>query len=103
MAVRVPNHPIPRTLAGAIGGSIIGTSANISNSSNLLNASQVDTILGDRLEFILDGGPVKNDAPSTVLDLTRSTPTVVREGSLSIREIEDRTRIRIESQNEYYG
>ena len=96
VAVRVPNHPIPRALAGAIGGSIIGTSANLSDNPDLVNANQVSTILGDRLEFVLDGGPVENDTPSTVVDLTRITPTVVRKGSISIREIEIRTNIRIE-------
>lgn len=96
VAVRVPNHPIPRALAAAIGGSIIGTSANLSNRSNLLNANQVSTIIGDRLEFVLDGGPIENDAPSTVLDLTGTRPSVVRIGVLSIREIEHTTSIKFE-------
>ena len=50
----------------------------------------------DRLEFVLDGGPIENDAPSTVLDLTGTRPSVVRIGVLSIREIEQTTSIKFE-------
>jgi len=95
VAVRVPNHPIPRTLAAAIGGSIIGTSANMSNSSNLISAKEVSGILGDRLEFVLDGGQIENDAPSTVLDLTGTSPSIVRIGTLSIVEIEHTISVKL--------
>lgn len=96
VAIRIPNHPIPRALATAIGGSIIGTSANLSNRSNLLDANQVAAIIGDRLQFVLDGGPIENDIPSTVLDLTKTKPVIVRQGAISMQDIERTTGIKFE-------
>jgi L-threonylcarbamoyladenylate synthase len=86
VAVRVPNHPIPTTLARELGTAITGTSANLSGQPSALTAAAAREQLGDRVDFIIEG-----DCPggkeSTVVDLSGETPVVLRESALSIAEL----------------
>lgn len=88
VAVRVPNHPVPRNLARSLGRPIAATSANISGGPNPSSAQDVLDQLGGRLGLILDGGTVGEGVPSTVLDVTVFPPRILRAGSLSVEEIQ---------------
>ena len=57
VALRVPNHPVPRALARGLGGPIIGTSANVSGGPDPVTAWDVEQMLGQAVDYILDGGP----------------------------------------------
>jgi L-threonylcarbamoyladenylate synthase len=87
IAVRIPDHPIPTSLARGVGMPIIGTSANLSGKPSALNAEEVRAQLGDRVDFIIEG-----DCPggieSTVVDLSEETPVILREGAISREELE---------------
>jgi L-threonylcarbamoyladenylate synthase len=48
----------------------------------------VRTSLGDRVDYILDGGPCSVGIESTVLSLTEDPPIVLRPGGISRAEIE---------------
>jgi L-threonylcarbamoyladenylate synthase len=88
VAVRVPDHPVPRDLARALGRPLAATSANISGGPNPSTAQEVELQLGGRIGLILDGGTVGAGLPSTVVDLTVTPPRVLRAGALPIGEIE---------------
>lgn len=88
VAVRIPNHPIPRNLARRLGRPLAATSANISGGPNPSTAQEVLKQLGGRIGLILDGGPVGEGMPSTVLDVTTYPPRILRAGSLSLEEIQ---------------
>lgn len=87
VALRVPNHNVPRSLARALGFPIIGTSANKSGFPPACNAHEVVKQLGDDIDLLLDGGPCPGGIPSTVLDVTISPPKILREGIISLQEI----------------
>lgn len=87
-AVRAPAHPMAQALIRAAGRPIAGPSANRSGSVSPTRAEHVAESLGDRVKLILDGGPCEVGLESTVLDLTTSTPTLLRPGGATREAIE---------------
>jgi len=87
IAVRVPDHPIPLALVQGLGKPIIGTSANISGKASALTADEVKQQLGDRVDFIIDGGKCLNGDESTVVDATGEVPVILRHGIIPQHEI----------------
>ncbi len=82
VAVRVPDHPLPRGLMAGIGGPIIGTSANSHGQPAPTTAQQVVFDLGDRIALVLDGGRTRLGVESTVVDVTGPTVRVLRNGAI---------------------
>jgi len=87
-AVRAPAHPLAQALILAAGRPIAGPSANRSGSVSPTRAEHVAESLGDQVKLILDGGPCEVGLESTVLDLTTSTPTLLRPGGATREAIE---------------
>ena len=87
VGVRVPDHPVPRALARALGKPIVGTSANASGGPDPINPQDVERSLGRRIDYIVDGGPAYRGLPSTVVDLTSKRPRMIRTGALSPEHI----------------
>jgi L-threonylcarbamoyladenylate synthase len=90
VAVRVPNHPVPRELVRRLGAPIIGTSANLSGGPNPTTALQVREQLGSSVQFIIDGGPCPVGLPSTIVDVTTQPPRLLRVGAVSIKDLKRR-------------
>jgi L-threonylcarbamoyladenylate synthase len=88
IAVRVPNHPTCLTLLERLAGPLIGTSANISGQPAALTADQVRQQLGGTIDLIIDGGKCPGGRESTVLDITREPPVVLRQGIITSPEID---------------
>ena len=88
VALRVPNHTVPRALARSLGGTIVGTSANPSGGNDPINAHDVERMLGSKVDYILNGGPAYRGLPSTILDITKDRPKIIRDGALSRAAIE---------------
>jgi L-threonylcarbamoyladenylate synthase len=87
VAVRVPDHPVPRELVRLLGSPITGTSANIAGGPEPLTADDVRSQLGDTVDLILDGGRCPGARSSTVIDCTVEPPRIVREGAISREEL----------------
>jgi len=87
VAVRIPSHPIPVALIESLGTPIVGTSANLSGKPNALTADEVYAQFGDKIDLVIDGGRCPRGIESTVVDVTGETPKVLREGAISIGEI----------------
>jgi L-threonylcarbamoyladenylate synthase len=87
IGIRIPDHPVALGLLAAFGAPLATTSANRSGASAALTAQEVIAQLGDAIGIVVDGGPSPLAAPSTVLDLTRELPTVVRRGAVTIEQI----------------
>ena len=88
IAVRVPNHPTCLTLLQHLARPLIGTSANVSGQPAALTAYEVRQQLGDRIDLIIDGGECAGGKESTVLDITREPPVVLRQGIVPSHEID---------------
>jgi tRNA threonylcarbamoyl adenosine modification protein (Sua5/YciO/YrdC/YwlC family) len=81
IGIRVPDHPIPLALARELGAPLISTTA--SHPAEGPEAIQDPDVIDDRfpqLAMVLDGG-FGDVHPSTVIDLTKPEPTLIRAGA----------------------
>jgi L-threonylcarbamoyladenylate synthase len=83
VAVRVPAHGVARALAAACGGLVTATSANASGRPPADSAAALDAIARDPRVFVVDAGPAPGGAPSTIVDVRRGPPRVIREGAIA--------------------
>jgi L-threonylcarbamoyladenylate synthase len=83
VGVRQPNAPVALGLCRALGMPLVGTSANLHGMPAPVIASQVALDLGDAVDLILDGGRCPVGRPSTVIDVTRTPPVILRAGAIS--------------------
>jgi L-threonylcarbamoyladenylate synthase len=88
VGLRAPDHPLALELLRAFGGPVAAPSANRSNAVSPTTAQHVREELGDAVDFVLDGGPCAVGIESTVLDLSRRAPAILRPGGVSREQIE---------------
>lgn len=88
LAVRMPAHPLAQKILAAVERPLAAPSANRSGSVSPTTAAHVAASLGDRVDLIVDGGPCTVGIESTVLDLTASTPTILRPGAITREQLE---------------
>jgi L-threonylcarbamoyladenylate synthase len=88
VGVRVPAYDIARDVCAVSGRLITATSANRSGEPPTADPDEVERTLGDRVEFLLDTGPARGGAPSTIVDVTGAAPRLVRPGAISWDEIQ---------------
>jgi len=82
VAVRVSSHPIALRLTQTVGRPITSTSANVTAGAPAVTAQDLNPALAHRLGLILDGGRTQGAPVSTILDLTRQRPTLLRAGAV---------------------
>ena len=87
IALRVPDHPVPRELARRLGAPITGTSANRSGGANPVSSEVVRDQLADAVDLVIDGGECPGGQASTVVDVSGDIPVLVRQGAVPIDEI----------------
>ncbi len=87
VAIRVPAHPVPLALIDGLGTPIVGTSANLSGGPSPLTADEVRSQLGDKIDFIIDGGKCPGGNESTIVDVTGQQPVVLREGAVPLEDL----------------
>ena len=83
IGVRLPDDDIMRAIA-ALGPSAV-TSANLHGGPTPSTAQGVAELF-PALRLVIDGGP-RPGASSTVVDMTTTTPAVLRQGPISLDEI----------------
>jgi L-threonylcarbamoyladenylate synthase len=84
VAVRIPDHPVCLDLVIRVGRPLAVTSANLSDQPTPITAQGVAEQLGERLPLVLDGGPSSTTQPSTIIDLSQTSPRLLRQGPLSL-------------------
>lgn len=86
VAVRMPSHPVARTLLIEAGRPIAAPSANRFGRASPTAAAVVEEELGKEL-LILDGGPARIGVESTVIAFDGERPVLLRPGGLTLEEI----------------
>lgn len=89
VAVRVPDHPVAQALISAAATPVAAPSANPFGRISPTTAAHVREQLGDRIDFILDGGPCRVGVESTVLLCEGDRWVLLRPGGTTVEEIED--------------
>jgi L-threonylcarbamoyladenylate synthase len=87
VGVRVPAAAVARAVCRAVGRPVTATSANVSGQPATADPDEVERTLGARIDLLLDGGPTRGGAPSTIVDVTQAAPRLVRAGVIAWDEI----------------
>lgn len=85
IGVRIPNLPIILEIIREFGRAITATSANLSGRPPKLDPD--DVVREIRADLLLDHGVLPRSRPSTVVDLTRGEPILIREGDVPFEVI----------------
>jgi len=86
VGLRMPGNDFLLRLVKAGGKPITATSANRSGKSTPYSVDQVLAELGDAIEYvdlIIDQGETQHAMPSTILDMGRTPPKILREGPIT--------------------
>ena len=87
VAIRVPAHPVAHALLVAAGIPDCRAEREPFDELSPTTGAHVEKSLGDSVDLILDGGPTTVGIESTVIDLTTSTPTLLRPGTIPAEEL----------------
>lgn len=82
IGVRMPDEKIARHIIRKAGGYVLLPSANISGRRPSKTAKEVIKYLAGYIDIIVDGGRCRLGTESTVLDLTKASPEILREGAI---------------------
>ncbi|MDR1565697.1 MAG: threonylcarbamoyl-AMP synthase [Treponema sp.] len=88
-AVRFPDHQTAQKLIFLSTGAVAAPSANPFGYLSPTRAEHVREQLGDKTDFIIEGGRTKVGLESTVLDISSSQPQLLRPGGCSLERIEE--------------
>jgi L-threonylcarbamoyladenylate synthase len=86
VAVRMPLHPVAIELLTEVGPMAV-SSANLTGHPAPEDCDAAQGMLGDSVSVYLDGGPTPGNAPSSIVDVTREVPLLLRAGAISAEEL----------------
>jgi len=87
VGLRVPSHPLALALLRAFDGGVAAPSANRFGRISPTRAAHVVEELGDQVAVVLDGGECEVGIESTIVDLSRGAPVLLRPGRIGKDEI----------------
>ena len=88
IGLRMPDHEVVLKLLMALRSPLATTSANRSSGTSPRDADDVLAQLPAGYPLLIDAGPCPGGVDSTVVDLTRTPPRILRSGALSRPAIE---------------
>lgn len=90
VAVRVPQHPVALALLQLVELGIAAPSANRFTRVSPTRSEHVESDLGSHIDYILEGGPSEVGIESTIVDLSGTSPMILRPGGVTQEAIEAR-------------
>lgn len=88
VAVRVPGDERARRLLD-VTGPLAVSSANRTGEPAATTVEQAQAMLGESVAVYLDGGPSGQAVPSTILDVTATTPRILRQGAMPLERLHE--------------
>jgi L-threonylcarbamoyladenylate synthase len=82
VGLRIPGRQDTLDLISKSGGTLVGTSANISGNPSLRNAEDAFKVFEGKVDVVLNGGITSTGLESTVVKQTKSGIQVLREGAI---------------------
>lgn len=83
LGVRIPNHPIARTLIRGVGVPILGPSANLHGGKTPYSMDELDPEFLKMVDLVVPGEcTIKK--PSTVIDCSKKPWKIIRHGAISV-------------------
>jgi len=90
IGIRIPKNDFCVQLARTFGKPFTATSANVANLPTLTSIDEILAQLGwaaEGIDLVIDAGELPPSAPSTVVDLSREEPAIVREGVIPASDV----------------
>ncbi len=87
VGLRVPAHPLALALLEEFGGGVAAPSANRFGAVSPTRAEHVRVDLGADVDFVLDGGDCSVGVESTIVDLSRRQPVILRPGGITPEQL----------------
>lgn len=87
VAIRMPNHKVAIALIEAAGLPIAAPSANTSGRPSPTHVNHVIEDLNGKVDMIIDGGVTGIGVESTVLDISRDIPIILRPGGVTKEDL----------------
>lgn len=88
VGVRIPAHPMARNLLKQLDFPLAAPSANPFGYISPTIPQHVQDQLGDRLHYILDGGPSRVGVESTIVGFEEDKVIIFRKGGIAVERIE---------------
>ncbi len=82
IGIRLPDNELCKLLIDKLEHPITATSANMSGGGSIDDPSDIEKSIGDKIDFLVDGGKTKGGRASTVVDVTGERPVIIREGAI---------------------
>ena len=86
VAVRQPGNSLCEQLLLALGQPLVSTSANIQGEPPCVTGSSASRAFLGSVNFVVDSGRAPRKVPSTIVDVSLATPTVIRKGAVKVDE-----------------
>lgn len=87
VGLRVPSHSVARRLLRTFAGPIAAPSANRFGRVSATRADHVIEELAGRVDLILDGGSCAVGLESTIIDVSGSSPAILRPGAVTAEQV----------------
>lgn len=88
VGIRMPDHPVALEFIKATGTLIAAPSANFSGQKSPQSIEEIPKELLEKVDIVLDSGSTLTGTPSTVVDFTISPPKILRQGSITLKDLE---------------
>ena len=88
IGVRIPNLDLAIKIIDLAGGVLATTSANISGEPSPKSYEELSEAIKSKVNLLIDGGKCKLAEVSTIIDLTKKVPKILRKGAITPEEIE---------------
>lgn len=88
VALRIPKHPLTLSLLQQLDFPLAAPSANPFGYISPTTAEHVADQLGDRIPYILDGGPCEIGVESTIVGFESEQPIIYRKGGIAVEQVE---------------
>lgn len=95
VAFRLPANDAARTLIRVAGVPIVGPSANTSGKPSPTTAQHVWHDMQNKIAGIVDDGPTQVGVESTVVDMSISTPIILRPGAVTQPQLEEVLQMKV--------
>lgn len=89
VAIRMPNHPIALKLIELSQVPLAAPSANTSGRPSPTLADHVIEDLYGKIDLIIDGGSAGIGVESTVIDMSKDTPIILRPGGVTLEDLRE--------------
>lgn len=88
VGLRIPNHPLTQCVLKKLGSGVAAPSANRFGRISPTTADAVREELGNKVDYILDGGQCAIGVESTIVDASTDQLRILRPGMISAEHIE---------------